>query len=188
MHWALASRLNLLTEVDRESSASNHSNYTVFVDPYWSWLGSGRKSAKLKATLSICGGPIVGQALTLLLRGSGYTVRLLLAQSFGEPQALKDVRVLVLAPTPGLSTEHRNALVTSLKEMSEAKSVPVLELVTPCEAGRRREEEAESESWYTVPWPCRIEELERQIEAALMRHYETRGEGNGNPLDPGARL
>ncbi len=142
----------------------------------------------MKATLGICGEPVVGQALTLLLRGSGYTARFLRAQSLGEPQALKDVRVLVLAPTPGLSTERRDALVTLLKEMSEARSMPVLELVTLGESGRRREEEAESESWHTVPWPCRIEELERQIEAALMRHYETRGEGNGNPLDPGARL
>ena len=119
------------------------------------------------ATLGICGEPVVGQALTLLLRGSGYTVRFLRTQSFWEPQALKDVRLLVLAPTPGLSTERRNALRRSLKEISEARSMPVLELVRSGEPGRRREE-AESESWHTVPWPCRIEELERRIEAASL--------------------
>jgi hypothetical protein len=123
-------------------------------------------SQALKATLGICGGAVVGQALTLLLRGSGYTARFLLAQSLGEPHTLKDVRLLILAPTPGLSTERHNALVRSLKEISEARSIPVLELVTPGEAGRR--EEAESESWHTVPWPCRVEELERWIEAAYL--------------------
>lgn len=121
----------------------------------------------MKATLGICGGPVVGQALTLLLRGSGYTARSLPAQSFLEPHALKDVRLLVLTPKLGLSNERRNALVTSLREISEARSMPVLELVTPGESGRR-EEEAESELWHTVPWPCRIEELERRIEAAYL--------------------
>jgi hypothetical protein len=145
-------------------------------------------SQELQATLGIYGEPVVGQALTLLLRGSGYTVRFLLAQSLGEPHALEDVRLLVLAPTPGLSTERRNALARSLEEISEARSVPVLELVTSGEAGRRREEEAGSESWHTVPWPCRIEELERRIEAALVRRYGTRGEGNGNPTDAAVRL
>jgi hypothetical protein len=144
-------------------------------------------SQELRATLGICGGAVVGQALTLLLRGSGYTARFLHAQSLGEPQALKDVRLLILAPTPGLSTERHNALVRSLKEISEARSIPVLELVTPGEAGRRREE-AESESWHTVPWPCRIEELERRIEAASMGHYRTRGEGGGKPTDAAVRL
>jgi hypothetical protein len=117
---------------------------------------------KLKPTLGICGDPIVGQALTLLLRGSGYKVRFLLTQSFWEPQALKDVRLLVLTPTPQLSIERRNALVTSLKETSEAGKLPVLELVTSLEA---RREEAGNESWHMVPWPCRTGVLEWWIEA-----------------------
>ena len=142
----------------------------------------------MKVTLGICGEPVVGQALTLLLRGSGYAARFLLAQSLVAPRAIEDVRLMVVTPTPGLSAERRDTLVGSLEEMSEATSVPVLELVTPGEAGRRREEEAGSESWHTVPWPCRIEELERRIEAALMRRYGTRGEGNGNPTDAAVRL
>src|SRR5215210_8465046 len=94
---------------------------------------------ELKPTLGICGNPIVGRALTLLLRGSGYKVRFLLTQSFEEPQALKNVQLLVLTPTPQLSTERRNALVTSLKETSEAGKLPVLELVvTPLEARQKK--------------------------------------------------
>jgi hypothetical protein len=126
---------------------------------FWYW----EKLKELKATLGICGEPIVGRALTLLLRDSGYKVRFLRAQSFGEPQALKDIRLLVLAPTPELSTERRNALVSSLKETSEAGNMLILELVTLIEA--RREEEG-NESWHMVPWPCRIRDLEWWIQAA----------------------
>jgi hypothetical protein len=121
---------------------------------------------ELKPRLGICGDPLVGRALTLLLRGSGYKVRfLLLAQSFWEPQALKDIRLLVLTPTPELSTERRSAPVTSLKEISEARIMPVLELVTSF-VEARREEAGNNESWHMVPWPCRSGDLERWIQAA----------------------
>jgi hypothetical protein len=140
----------------------------------------------MKATLGIYGEPITGRALTLLLRGSGYKVRFLLAQPLGEPGALKDVWLLLLAPTPQLSAERRDALVASLKEASEAENMPVLELVTPLEAGRP--EEVASESWHTVPWPCRSEDLEWRIEAAWTRLYETRGERNGNKIKVSLRL
>jgi hypothetical protein len=150
--------------------------------------GSGKKTGKLKATLDICGDPITGRALTLLLRSSGYASRFLLSRSFEEPLALKDVRLLVLTPTPQLSTERRDALVTLLKETSEGMNMPVLELVTPHEAGRR--EEVASESWHAMPWPCRLEELEWRIDAAWLRHndYETRGETSGNKTNVSLRL
>jgi hypothetical protein len=135
---------------------------------------------ELKDTLGICGDPLVGRALTLLLRGSGYKVRfLLLAQCFWEPQALKDIRLSVLTPTPELSTERRSALVRWLKEISEARGMPVLELVTPFLVEARREE-ARHKSWHMVTWPCRIQELEQWIEAAWLRHYETKGERIGS--------
>ena len=120
-------------------------------------------------TIAICGDPVVCQALTLLLRGSGYKARFLPTMSLWEDtRALKDVRLLVLAPTPKLSTEDRDALLVLLKERPETTKVPILELVTPFE--ERREEETWDERWYMVPWPCGIEELEQCIEAALPRH------------------
>jgi hypothetical protein len=82
---------------------------------------------------------------------------------------------LVLTPTPELSTEHRNALLTSLKEtLKKRAKMSVLELATPREESQEqeREEETWDESWYTVPWPCRTTVLERWIEAAGSRHYE----------------
>jgi hypothetical protein len=127
----------------------------------------------LKARLGICGDPVVGRALTLLLRSSGYKATYLFAHSFGESQALKEVRLLVLTPTLELSSERRNTLMTLLKETSEAEDMPVLELVIPFAL---RQEEVGNESWYMVPWPCRIGDLEGWIEEAWLRHYETRGE------------
>ncbi len=132
-----------------------------------------RKASDL-TTLAICGDPVVGRALTLLLRGSCYKARFLPATSLGEPwvgklRALKDATLLVLAPTPELSTERHNALLASLKEATEAVEMPVLVLVTPSE--ERIAEEAWGKLWYRVPWPCRIGYLEWWIEATLPRHY-----------------
>jgi hypothetical protein len=72
---------------------------------------------------------------------------------------------------PNATAEYRarNALVSSLKENSEAGDMPVLELVTSSEA---RQEEAGNESWQLVPWPCRTGDLERWIQAACLRYYE----------------
>jgi hypothetical protein len=122
-----------------------------------------------KATLGICGDPIVGRTLVLLLRGPDYSARFLPAHSLGEPQeVLKDVRLLVLTPTPELSLERRNALVRSLKEISEAGNIPVLELAINFEASQ---EEARNESWHMVPWPCRIGDLEGWIASQFPRRY-----------------
>jgi hypothetical protein len=151
----------------------------------------GRESAERekseylrKTTLGICGDPVVGWALALLLRGPDYEAIFMPAfmpahAALGEAQeALKDVRLVVLTPTPELSIERRNALVSSLKELSEAENMPVLELlVAPLEASQ--EEETGKESWHMVPWPCRIRDLEWRIEAAWARHYGTRGERIG---------
>jgi hypothetical protein len=129
-----------------------------------------RKDSVL-TTLAICGDPVVGRALTLLLRGSGYNARFLPTTSLG---ALKDVQLLVLTPTPELSTKRHNALLAALKEATEPVEMPVLVLVTPYE--ERLEEEAWDKLWYRVPWPCRTGELEWWVEAALPRHYRLSGE------------
>ncbi len=130
-------------------------------------------------TLALCGDPVVGRALTLLLRASGYKVRFLPAISFEEAWALKNVQLLVLTPTPQLSTERRNALLASLKETSEAVEMAVLVLVTPSEKGL--EEAAWGKLWDRVSWPCRTSDLAWHIEVALGRYYSRlRGESVRN--------
>jgi hypothetical protein len=124
-----------------------------------------RKRSGLGSTLAIWGDRLVGQILELLLRSSGHEARFLPASSSLQPSSLEEIDLLVLTPTPELSTERREALLSSLSDTPEAATIPVLELVgldafseEPPDEGRAR-----SESWHTVPWPCRIEELERRI-------------------------
>jgi hypothetical protein len=111
----------------------------------------------------VWGDTIVGQALVVMLRGSGYDARFLSTSSLSEPESWGDIELLVLAPTPELSTERRRDRLASLKEALgvTTKEVAVLELVTISE--EPQEEGAREESWHVLPWPCKIEELERRI-------------------------
>ena len=98
----------------------------------------------------------------LLLRGSGYDARFLPVSSLSELGTLEGVGLLLLAPATELSSEHREALLSSLRNMGE---IPVLELVRASEEAP--EERTREGPWHMVSWPCRIEELEQRIEAAL---------------------
>jgi nucleotide-binding universal stress UspA family protein len=123
--------------------------------------------------LSRWGDPIVDHALVLLLRSSGYEVRVLPASLLNEPRALEGIRLLLLTP-PTLTLSplqrkdlslQRKDLLTTLRDTVKDAGIPVLELIT---SSLKRRDEARDESWYMMPWPCRIEELEKQIEAASM--------------------
>jgi hypothetical protein len=73
--------------------------------------------------------------------------------------SLESICLLLLAPTPGLSAERREALLAALGEATAVAGIPMLELV----AFPKR-----AEQWHAqVPWSCSAEELERCIEAAL---------------------
>jgi hypothetical protein len=112
--------------------------------------------------LSRWGDQIVDHALVLLLRSSGYEVRVLPASSLNEPRALEGIRLLLLTPsTLTLSPLQRKDLLTTLRDTMKGAGIPVLELTTS--SLKRRDE-----SWHMMAWPCRLEELEQQIEAASM--------------------
>jgi hypothetical protein len=140
--------------------------------------------------LVVCGDPVVGRLLVLLLEDSGYEVRFMPRLSLNESGALERVRLLLLTPTPELSSERRAALLASLKDIQEAVGLIVLELVTPSEERRREEVRDDSrgdsggdsggDSWHLVPWPCRFPELKRRIEAALLAN-------SGPGADPAAK-
>lgn len=116
----------------------------------------------------VSGDPFGSRILALLLRDSGYRAEFLPIWSLNEPGTLEDVQLLVLTPTwVLLSTEERKALVASLSQMTRDTGLIVIELITLSEE-RRTEEEAQAlQSHKKVPWPCRIDELEQRIEAAL---------------------
>ncbi len=116
--------------------------------------------------VAICGDPVVGRTLALLLRGSSYDARFLTTSSLGEPGSLEGVRLLLLTPMWELTGEDREALLASLRGASGAAEVPILELTSSFELARNGEARLRPE--HTVPWPCTPEELERRIQAALL--------------------
>jgi hypothetical protein len=92
----------------------------------------------------------------LLLRSSGYEARFLLASSLREVEALEDVGLLLLTPTPRMSNEHRETLLEALRNRIESAKMPIVEL-TPIPSGETREGGEgggggmEDALWYRVP-------------------------------------
>lgn len=118
---------------------------------------------RVRLVIVVWGDPVIARALVLLLRGSGYDARHLSDSSLSETKVLESVQILLLTPIPEPSSKQREALLTSLRNTPGATKIPVIELVSE----ETTEGRAQYRPWYTVLWPCRIQELERQIEAAL---------------------
>ncbi len=113
------------------------------------------------------GDPLVGQALKLRLRDIGYRARFL-DESFADKPAelLGGAKLVLLGPR--LSTRRREVFLSGMKNSPATAGLPILELaVTSLDGARDGREEAVG----IVPWPCRIEELERKIEASLYGAY-----------------
>jgi hypothetical protein len=106
------------------------------------------------------GDSVLSQALEVWLGTAGYDVRLLEASLTRDLSGMLDEVHLVLLG-PRLRAELREALLGSMGSVPEMAALPVLELTT---AGN----EARDERVARVPWPCRAEDLEREIEAALL--------------------
>ncbi len=105
----------------------------------------------------LSGDRIVGQALELLLRSANYSVKFLTKSALEEPGSLDGAHVLLLGP--GLDRERREALLRRIESMTASAEISILELVADTEA-------AQVGSGRLV-WPCRTEDLKRQIKAAL---------------------
>ena len=103
--------------------------------------------------------PLVGRVLELLLKSAGYGVRLLedpAAQRVED--SLQGVDIVLLGR--GLSDGRREDFLGALASTLETATIPVLSF-SPGPKGTRAAEDR------LVPWPCRIEDLAREIEAAL---------------------
>lgn len=111
-------------------------------------------------TVAILGGnPVVGRALEFLLESTDYGVRFF-SEQLGESAELPgEVRVAIVMPA--LRPDRSDALITRLRSASGARVVPIIELITP--PNRRH-------NGHRIPvsWPCSVEELKRNIEAALV--------------------
>ena len=133
-------------------------------------VGNGPSDRPVSATVAICGDPVVGRALALVLQPARYEARFVPVLATGEPGSLGDAQVVVLAPTPGLTAGQREVLVGTIRE--RLAGVPVLELVA-CWTEQGHDAGA-------VPWPCRTEELEQRIEDALRAAAATPTEEEGS--------
>jgi hypothetical protein len=104
---------------------------------------------------------VAGRALEALLQGVGYDTRLIEDLPESPPaQLLEGVRLLLLAPT--LSAESRETLLADMGSTLKSANIPVLTLSTTLK-------EALSDGHALIPWPCRLEDLTKKIEAALLR-------------------
>jgi hypothetical protein len=112
-------------------------------------------------TVAILGGnSVAGRALEALLQGVGYDTCLIEDPPERAPeQLLEGVRLLLIAPT--LSAESRESLLAEMGGKLEAANIPVLTLSTTLK-------EALNDGPVFIPWPCRLEDLTRKIEAALL--------------------
>ena len=110
---------------------------------------------------------MAGRALEVLLQGVGYDTRLIedLPERLPE-QLLEGVRLLLLAPT--LSAESRETLLAEMGSALGAANIPVLTLSTTLK-------EAPGNGPVFIPWPCRLEDLTKKIEAALLPLPEVGG-------------
>ena len=112
-------------------------------------------------TIAILGGnSVAGRALEALLQGVGYDTRLIEDPPESTPeQLLEGVRLLLLAPT--LSAESRETLLADMGGTLDAANIPVLTLSTTIR-------EAITDGPVFIPWPCRLEDLTKKIEATLL--------------------
>ena len=103
---------------------------------------------------------MAGRALEALLQGVGYDTRLIEDPPERSPeQLLEGVRLLLLAPT--LNAESREVLLAEMGSTLDAASIPVLTVSTTLK-------EALGDGPVSIPWPCRLEDLTRKIEATLL--------------------
>ncbi len=116
--------------------------------------------------VAICGDPVVGRALELLLRSSFYDARFLSTSSLSDPDSLEDVRLLLLTPMWDLDADRREILLSSGRDASDAAKAPVLKLTSSFERERNGHSRLKPDD--IVSWPCSTEELERRIQAALL--------------------
>jgi hypothetical protein len=106
----------------------------------------------------------VGEALKLLLDKAGYRSRYvaepLEEEVGGLGEVLVGVDLLILAPP--LDGNYRKVLLETPSNSEAVGEIPVIKLI------KVREEEDEANLGYPVRWPCRMKELVRQIEQALL--------------------
>jgi hypothetical protein len=116
-------------------------------------------------TIAVLGSDtVVGSALSALLEGSGYRIRLLESYPSGVvDELLAGADLLML--TPRVDEGVREAVLGAMGKKEPHKAhMPVIALSTATTI----EEGPKEEGVFTVPWPSKTEDLVERIEAALL--------------------
>jgi hypothetical protein len=113
-------------------------------------------------TVAILGGsPVVGRSLEVMLKSAGYDAQFLNGSFIDKPAELPEEVGLVIL-TPELHYKGRERFLKGRENTSAGTTkIPVLELVTASE-----KERADQVGY--VLWPCRVKDLEREIEVVLL--------------------
>ena len=113
----------------------------------------------------LSGDAVVSRALEVLLQGLGYHTRLIEEFGLGQPdELLEGIHLLLAAPT--LSTEYRERFLAGMRSTPATTAIPVLTLSTVSQKDL-------PDQTGLVLWPCRMEDLKREIEAALLTAVAT---------------
>jgi hypothetical protein len=107
----------------------------------------------------IGGSPIVGEVLSLLLRGADYEARFVPETELDDLDLSSDGFELLLL-TPGFCRPYRRNVLAKVSS-APAAQVTVVELVTASE------ELQAAKQWPRILWPCPVERLERELAAIL---------------------
>jgi hypothetical protein len=119
----------------------------------------------------------VGRALEPLLQGLGYDTLLIEESGAGKPEELlRGIQLLLAAPTA--DTDSRERFLADMRSTPGTAAIPVLTLSTTIK------EDAAQEPGLVL-WPCRLEDLRTEIEAALISAAaEEKLEASSHPVDP----
>ncbi len=115
-----------------------------------------------QVTVAIVGkDPLIGQVLESLLQAAGYGTQFVTYPVTDDPHNMfADAHIVLLMP--GLSSISREGCLISKVTTAAATKTPILELIP-------EPDEVPSLRARPVRWPCRLEQLRREIEAALAR-------------------
>ena len=115
-----------------------------------------------QVTVAIVGtDPVIGRVLESLLQAAGYGTRFVTYPVTDDPHNMfTDAHVVLLMPE--LSKISREGCLMSKVSTAAATNSPILELIP-------EPNEVPSLRARPVRWPCRLEQLRREIKAALAR-------------------
>jgi hypothetical protein len=118
----------------------------------------------------------VGRALEALLQGLGYNTLLIEESGAGKPEELlRGIQLLLAAPTA--DTDSRERFLADMRGTPDTAAIPVLTLTTAA-----REDLADQPG--LVLWPCRMEDLRTEIEAALLTAAAEEPSSQGSQASP----